>query len=534
MEEWEDTFLSSDFKVVSEHSADSMVFFSLWTWCEKNKKQINIPDCLNHLKVLMQQLRVHRNQITLDELIRVMDTYSMKDNEIKAGKNISGDTEFFEPSSILSILGETKEDVLKPIKEQLLVANEHIEKEQFQDALDIYSALAMIYHKDNIFFQCALLHEMLHDYSNSIGYCDRILVNNPLYYEAHMVKGECLAQLEKYSNAIVEFELALTCKETPEANYNLGYSHMRNNSNSEAIMSYKKCLELDDSFSSAHLNISVCYLHSMVLKESLYHVNRAIELEPEMYKAYGHKGELYRFLHMYEDAIYYFQQCLLRDELNYQSLIGCAISYAEQRKVLESQIYFSLFFNEHKNSFFPTESPIGTKVGLVDMGWKQTRFITVEYVDINNLHVHIAGTILSIPLQKSKSFIFVGVAELRSEGGSILYPHVGKLFSDPQEFRQVVEAIKKCSALFKWFDKPKYIDFENNVKVNLSEMESYVLIEMIFNNSYTIIGMTDGKNGGLEAFFDYYERYGQFRIHLECDTESFIIDCLKEVEITWF
>lgn len=70
--------------------------------------------------------------------------------------------------------------------------------------------------------------------------------------------------------------------------------------------------------------------------------------------------------------------------------------------------------------------------------------------------------------------------------------------------------------------------------MNLSEMESYVLIEMIFNNSYTIIGMTDGKNGGLEAFFDYYERYGQFRIHLECDTESFIIDCLKEVEITWF
>ncbi|GAV11749.1 two-component sensor [Paenibacillus sp. NAIST15-1] len=61
--------------------------------------------------------------------------------------------------------------------------------------------------------------------------------------------------------------------------------------------------------------------------------------------------------------------------------------------------------------------------------------------------------------------------------------------------------------------------------------EKYVLIEMLFRDQPVGVGITDQKGEGLQAFIDYFDLYGQCRIHFKCveTSQLFVIDGISKV-----
>lgn len=535
LEQEKDIFINSEYKCFPEQTIDAILLATVWTWAENQQISININQFLNSLKVELQTLRSKRGHIGLNDIDRLIQVHSVQSVASKIIKEIY-QNQVINSSQILSVLGDTQEAILKPLEDKLNFTDELIKKGEYKEALDIYKSLVTFYPKEEIFLQCAALNEMCKKFEEAVKYSNSVLSINSLNYAANFIKGTSLGALKRYTEAVQQLEYALTIKRTPELYYNLAHIFWLNNDNQNAINNYKLCLELNNSFSSAHLNISICYFENMDLEMSLYHVNQAILIEPNMYQAYARKGELYRFLGLYDDAIHYFEECLLRDKANYQALLGISLSFVEKGCLSEGIIHFKNFFYHYYDQFFNSNDTVGKKVGIIDIGKNGTSLTTIELAGENQLNIYVKETCLPVSIQKRNDFIFLGALELSDHTGSALYPAIGKVYENQQQFKSVLEQIKKSVDLFQFFDQQLYIDMDNNIDVNLTEREKYVLIEITFNNKYHITGITNEKSGGLESFLDNLEKCGQFRIHLECfeSKEVFVIDGLKDINISLF
>ncbi|MCC5468599.1 hypothetical protein [Pelosinus baikalensis] len=105
-----DLFIKSEFRMIPERTVDDVLLATLWKWIEKQRLAINIPQLLDSLKSKMQFLRCERGSLNLDEinqLVRAQSTESITTQIIKEVY-----LHFSNPSQILSVLGEIKEDIL--------------------------------------------------------------------------------------------------------------------------------------------------------------------------------------------------------------------------------------------------------------------------------------------------------------------------------------------------------------------------------------------------------------------------------------
>lgn len=75
---------------------------------------------------------------------------------------------------------------------------------------------------------------------------------------------------------------------------------------------------------------------------------------------------------------------------------------------------------------------------LVDIGYKKTQIIKYEYY-IDYIIVSIEGKSYKVNLIKNKGDIFIGAVQLSDDTGTMLYPALGKLFRDKEEFNDTVE-----------------------------------------------------------------------------------------------
>ena len=167
---------------------------------------------------------------------------------------------------------------------------------------------------------------------------------------------------------------------------------------------------------------------------------------------------------------------------------------------------------------------------VVDIGYKKTQIITYEYYG-DYIILSIEGKSYKVNLSTSDSFIFIGALPISDDTGTILYPTLGKIFKNKEEFNDTIEQIKSSVQLMQYFDKPIHINFEKEINVNIVERKKDVFMEIIFANKYRIIGITDIKGEGFKTFIKLFKKYGQFRVHLEFEREVFIIDALKNINL---
>ena len=134
-------------------------------------------------------------------------------------------------------------------------------------------------------------------------------------------------------------------------------------------------------------------------------------------------------------------------------------------------------------------------------------------------------------LPKTKDTIFIGAIKLTDETGELLYPLVGKTYDKKSKFNEMISNIKKSIKLFETAEEKKYIDFNNKVKVKIVEKETYVFIKISFGNKVQILGETDIKGQGFEAFKEKFTRYNQCIIKLGCKDDIFVIDGITNVKL---
>ncbi|MEX0084011.1 hypothetical protein AB2T90_16415, partial [Clostridium butyricum] len=294
----------------------------------------------------------------------------------------------------------------------------------------------------------------------------------------------------------------------------------------------KKCLEINPNHARAHLNISICYFTILSINKSLYHVEEAIRLNPDMYEAYAIKGECYRFLDDLDYAADNFKLCLDKDPQNYSSIIGMCIISAVKNELIDGTRYFKELFKLYSDNFFKTDKD---KSLIVDIGYKRTTVIEIEKISEYVYKVTLGDEHIEIKVDSEGSFIYIGCLPISDETGTILYPTIGKAYTDKYEYDKCIEGIERTIEVFKASQKyPLHVNFKREIEVILTELEDCVKIEIIFGcaDKYKIVSYTDTKGQGFEGFIEFFNKYNQFRIQVEyLDKEAFIIDCIKNVII---
>lgn len=406
---------------------------------------------------------------------------------------------------------------------KLFEAQTYAKNSEYDKALEIYLAFEKL--SDEPFYKigCATMYQLLDAYDEAISYCNKLLQQQPNSFEGYFIKGTCLGFQKENNLAINSFKKALTIKNDEQVYYNLGVLYMSMKEYSLAINAFQSCLEIDPRNVAAHLNLGIYFFDSMLYEESLIHYNKALEIKPNFYQAYGRIGE-------YEKAIENFEICLLLDSKNYQALYGIAFSMLRLNRVSEATIYYKIFITHYRNELFKNQ--LTSKALIVDIGYEKTIYFIIHLKPNHIASIQMDDLELQINLSEEKSYIFIGAPYISDNTGSMQYATIGKIYTSNSEYQQTVTKFKEKANLFQYFDQPIYIDFESKISVNVTERNKNILIDILIDHHPLITGITDGKTGGLETFIEHFNKYGQFRLHFETPGEVFVIDGLKNINLT--
>lgn len=465
-----------------------------------------------------------------ESIRKVMDALGIRTSDFKTEDNfvLNNQLENDELNEIFKEIGySNSKEVINQIEESIYEVKEFIKRKEYSKALEIYLGASKIFKTDKIFLNIASLYYIMDKYEEAINTANSIL-NSQLYgIEAMNIKGKSLSKLKRFDEAIDLFKTLVVLESNFSSYYNLGVTYYMSGNTYKAIEEYKNSLSINNEFASAHLNISICYFDTMQYDLSLYHINEALRLDSSMYEAYGRKGEYYRFFENYDEAIKYFELCLNINPENYQSLFGMAISLQMKEKEIESINYFKRFFKLYSNKIFTN----GEETVIINIGYKKTNIFTFKKINNNIFEVFIKNKSMCINLDDDSSQIYIGGITISDDTGSILYPTIGKIYKDNEDYNKCINNIKQAVTLHQYFNNPIYVDFEKEIKVDITEKEKCVMIEINFGNSYKIVGLTNSKGKGFSTFIKLFDKYEQFRIQIVESDNIFIIDCVDNINI---
>lgn len=467
---------------------------------------------------------------TFERICNILNIPLSDDKNIKK-LNFNKDVDYLKPYEMLLKLElENSQALYFEIDNKLMSAYTLAQEGNYKEALDIYLAFSVILPKEYIYIACANMYYMLNDYNSAIEYSEKALAINEKSYESLTIKGISFGELKEYNSSIDELLKALEVNKTDEVYYNIGVAYHMTEKLDEAISYYDKCIEINPYFESAHLNIGVCYFAKINLEKSLYHLNKAIKLDPNMYQAYARLGEHYRFISEDDKAVMYFKKCLESDKTNKQALFGISMSLIAIGEIHESIIYFGELFRLYLKDYIDINKEFGRDYVVVDIGYKKTQIITYKYYG-DYIILSIKGISYKVNLSADNGLVFIGAVSISDHTGSMLYPALGKIFKSKKEFNDTIEQIKSSVKLMQYFNRPVYINFEQEISANIIERKKDVFMEIVLDNGYRISGITDTKGDGFKTFIKLFKKYGQFRVHLEFEDEVFIVDALKNINL---
>ena len=467
---------------------------------------------------------------TFEGICNILNIPLSDDKNIKK-LNFNKDVDYLKPSEMLSKLElENSQALYFELDNKLMDAYRLAQEGYYKDALDIYLAFSVILPKEYIYIACDNMNYMLDEYSIAIEYSEKALAINENSYEGLIIKGISLGKLEDYDSLIDVLHKALEVNKTDEVYYNIGVAYHMTEKLDEAISYYDKCIEINPYFERAHLNIGVCYFAKINLEKSLYHLNTAIELNPNIYQVHARLGEYYRFISEDDKAVKYFRRCLELDKTNKQALLGVSMSLIALGEIHEGIIYFGELFRLYLEDYVDINKEFGRDYVVIDIGYKKTQIITYKYYG-DYIILTIRGISYKVNLSADNGSVFIGAVQISDHTGSMLYPALGKIFKNKKEFNESIEQIKSSVKLMQYFDRPVYINFEQEISANIKERKIDVFMEIIFDDVYRISGITDIKGDGFKTFIKLFKEYKQYRVHLQYENEVFIIEALKNINL---
>lgn len=171
------------------------------------------------------------------------------------------------------------------------------DKGRYQDAISYYQqALKLNPSSMSATYEMALSYLQLKDYDNALKYSTKVINANfkPLLVDAYCVKSTALADTDKLSQAVKLLNEALVrCGDEYLLHYNLGLSYFKAKDSKLSIYHLQKAIEIDTTHPSAFLLYSYALSDSDRWVQSFLSFHFFLLLEPNTDRSKDAFGEMY-------------------------------------------------------------------------------------------------------------------------------------------------------------------------------------------------------------------------------------------------
>lgn len=255
-----------------------------------------------------------------------------------------------------------------------LMAEIYEARNDFYSAIDFYKkARRFNRYDDDILLNLSYCYSKINDYELADKYADlAILINEKSAYSYYR-KGNIMVSVERYDAAAEAFKkgieltpddvdyyqsLSYCYSKTEELELSLEYANRallldKNNSYSyfrkawalqefekytEAIETYKKCIECDNTYVDAYANISFCYSKMKDFKKSILYANKAIMVNKDYAYSHYRKAWALHNLGKFDEAIDDYIEAIELDPgdvYNYLGITGVFLDKQENISALE-------------------------------------------------------------------------------------------------------------------------------------------------------------------------------------------------------
>lgn len=145
----------------------------------------------------------------------------------------------------------------------------------------------------------------------------RVIENIGLNHNIHNNLGIILDRLERYEEAILEFQKALELDPGyNDVRNNLAVTFFRMERTEESIKQLEETIKIDPACAEAHSNLGNIYAHSGRWTEALKEMGEAIKLKPGFAGAHNNLGNIYAEQEKTEEALIEFQEAIRLDPDN--------------------------------------------------------------------------------------------------------------------------------------------------------------------------------------------------------------------------
>ena len=526
-----DLFITTTFTRRSESDIQSVLWHVAYKWSKQHLFELDIEEFTNDLVFKIYQLRDIGGELKHETLFKIADRCSLSGT--KTPPTVAPHKAFLDDASqLLKQTGiSSNKELVKGIEDKLELASSYIKATEYSKALEIYSALALIYEQEQLILQCALLCTSLEKYQTGIEYADKLLALNVDHWDALCTKAECLEGLNEPDEALRYFHKALTLKADFILYYNIGWIYHAQKEYDEAIKFYQKSIIENNAFASVHQNISVAYYHTGSYQPALQHVIKAIELAPDVPFSHFHKAKILKYLGIYDDAILSYQECLRLTPDYKQALLGLGLC-----KLLTGHEEGMIFISEWAQDKVKN-GHIKEKVLYVDIGYKCTVPMTIEPLPDNKLRIQILGYEEGLEVHPGEGVGFVGIFAPPNADRDQLYPIIGKQYIEQKEYKKITKEILERSDLAITLNPVTgsilYIDPDTVIRVEIFERADYVYFKIDFNGFLIGTETDHGHKTGFKAFTDNLSKHSDFTIQLSCreTEETFVIIGVKKSQI---
>lgn len=162
--------------------------------------------------------------------------------------------------------------------------------------------------------------------------------------------GTVLLLKNDFSNAIINFKKVIEIKpELYQSYYNIAYAYVRLFLYDEALIYIKKYFEYDLKNCDAYNILGIILLEKNILDEAIYNFNKCIELEIDFVKAHNGLGLAFYKKKDFEKSIFFFENGIKFDP-NFNILyFNLAKSYFENDQFMQAIKYVKIFLEKEPN-----------------------------------------------------------------------------------------------------------------------------------------------------------------------------------------
>ena len=162
--------------------------------------------------------------------------------------------------------------------------------------------------------------------------------------------GTVLLLKNDFSNAIINFKKVIEIKpELYQSYYNIAYAYVRLFLYDEALIYIKKYFEYDLKNCDAYNILGIILLEKNILDEAIYNFNKCIELEIDFVKAYNGLGLAFYKKKDFEKSIFFLENGIKFDP-NFNILyFNLAKSYFENDQFIKAIKYVKIFLEKEPN-----------------------------------------------------------------------------------------------------------------------------------------------------------------------------------------